>query len=284
MTINPLSLRYLQLFVLAASLSYGSSSDAASIDWNTDLRKAAKESTRTQKPMLVEISATWCGYCKKMKAETFADQQIVKHVNGCFIPVSLDADKDEKLADAIGYDSLPATIVISPKLQVVLRLVGYQTSLQLARDLGRFCKHTEKAPSPTVLNPKKKHVAGKAFAFGKFCLASMLDDQELAKGSEKFASTYNGRQICFASSDHKRRFEANPKSYWPANDGNCPVTAVEQRKTQPGDPRAALIYKKRIYFFAGTTQQTQFEKAPDEYLQKLVSLRQALRSDDRNAR
>ena len=40
---------------------------AEQINWRKDMVEALKESDRVKKPVLMTITASWCGYCKKMK-------------------------------------------------------------------------------------------------------------------------------------------------------------------------------------------------------------------------
>ena len=92
---NLTNLRVLRPLILAAALAVISTQvvHAGGIKWQTDFRKAAAEAARLKKPMLIEVGASWCGYCKKMHRETFTDKKVITQINGCFVLVSLDADR-----------------------------------------------------------------------------------------------------------------------------------------------------------------------------------------------
>ncbi|MBK7142373.1 MAG: thioredoxin family protein [bacterium] len=61
-----------------------------------------KRATTENKYLLVDITASWCGWCKKMDKETFADTAIIKMINEKYIPVKLWGDSD-KILDLNGY-------------------------------------------------------------------------------------------------------------------------------------------------------------------------------------
>ena len=89
--------------------------------------------------MLVKIGADWCGYCKRMARETFVDSRIVRHVNECFIPVTLDAERNADLARRMGAEALPTTVIVTPDTRIVQRITGFRTAEQLGSDLTRYC-------------------------------------------------------------------------------------------------------------------------------------------------
>ncbi|MCH8829844.1 MAG: thioredoxin family protein, partial [Planctomycetes bacterium] len=124
---------------------------AENFTWRSDLHQAAAESKKLQKPMLLEFTASWCGYCRKMKQTTFRDKSVCRQINGCFVPVTIDADKHQELMKAVHVEYLPTTIVISPQLVVLKRIQGYHTAAQYRKQLGGICrlaKH-ESAGKPT---------------------------------------------------------------------------------------------------------------------------------------
>ena len=56
----------------------------------------------TDKHLLVDCTATWCGWCKKMDRETFSDTTVIHYINRNFVPVKVWGDTDS-LLDIDGY-------------------------------------------------------------------------------------------------------------------------------------------------------------------------------------
>jgi thioredoxin-like negative regulator of GroEL len=127
--------------VVSLQLSFGSTAGAADIQWRRDYGQALEESAKSGKPLLVQVSADWCGFCQKMKAETLRDAHLIRHVNDCFIPLWLDADKDERLVKQFKVEALPATVIVSPKRLIEQRLVGFQNVLQFDTAITKVCAH-----------------------------------------------------------------------------------------------------------------------------------------------
>jgi len=46
--------------------------------------------------MVIDVYTDWCGWCKRMDATTFSDQEVIKTLNAHFYPVKLNAEgKDD---------------------------------------------------------------------------------------------------------------------------------------------------------------------------------------------
>lgn len=68
------------------------------LDYQAGWEKAKAEN----KHMFIDFTATWCGWCKKLDANTFSQPEIVKQLNNDFVPVKVwDHDKDT--LDLDGY-------------------------------------------------------------------------------------------------------------------------------------------------------------------------------------
>lgn len=129
--------------VTFVSLSGGSAfpDEPAVIGWRKDYGLAVRDSAKLKRPMFVQISAPWCGYCKKMNDQTFADKQIIERMNRSFVPLKLDSDTDAKLVKELGVESLPTTVIISADMKIVGRVAGFRTPTELVTDLAPFEKN-----------------------------------------------------------------------------------------------------------------------------------------------
>lgn len=238
---------------------------AESIAWKQDFREAAAEAARSRKPMLVKVSTSWCTYCKKMMRETFTDQEVAEHINGCFVPVMLDGDEQKALVQRMGVTKYPTTVIISPDMKIVEKLTGFKNAAQMKQHLSSICNHTAQNDRAQQEPPFRQASTEKP-AFEGYCLVSMLDDERFAGGSPKFALSYRGQTLFFASEEHRKRFQANPKRYWPIADGRCLVSMMHERANRSGEAGLAVIHRDHLFFFASPQHQQAFFQQPESYV------------------
>lgn len=259
---------------------------AAELKWHNDLKKAAAESQKTGKPILITFTASWCHYCHKLLDETFTDQKVIARVNQYFVPVVLDADENEKAVELLGIEAFPSTVVISPELNVLGRITGFHKAPQMAQHLSPFCKEQKpklrqavvrKTPEKPATQPVAARMPAPETAFSGMCLVSMLDDRDLVRGSSKITEEYRGVKLHFASAKHQQTFKAAPAKYWPLADGHCPVASVRNEKETLGAASTAAVYKGRVVLFRSLKHRSTFAEDPRGFAESLARLQSASR-------
>jgi len=102
--------------------------------WEEALQLAKSEN----KLIFLDVYATWCGPCRRLKANTFPDAAVGKFYNANFINVALDGEKGEGLELARKYNvrSYPSLLFIDANGEVVGRTTGYYNPVRFL-DLGR---------------------------------------------------------------------------------------------------------------------------------------------------
>lgn len=66
------------------------------INW-VSLEEADSLYAINPKPLFIDVYTDWCGWCKRMDATTFKNQQIANYLNTYFYAVKLDAETDEDI-------------------------------------------------------------------------------------------------------------------------------------------------------------------------------------------
>ena len=83
-----------------------------------------KEATTSQKKVVVDFYASWCGPCKKI-APLF--NSLANHYNETIVFVKVDADKAEEICSLYEVDSLP-TFISFKDGEILKRFEGVSAS------------------------------------------------------------------------------------------------------------------------------------------------------------
>lgn len=124
--------------IVVITLATVQSVPAAEVGWRRDLQATYREATSRNKPILVVVGATWCGYCRQLHQQTLRNAALVARINDQFLPVLIDADEQAELTQQLQVDLLPAVLVISPERRILSRSTGFQTVAQLDSRLAAF--------------------------------------------------------------------------------------------------------------------------------------------------
>jgi len=91
--------------------------------WKTVVATAQKEN----KPIFLDISASWCGPCKMLKWFTFSNKKVGAFYNENFINVAIDGEKGEgpQMAADLGLTGYPSLYFFDKNGYPVLYTMGY---------------------------------------------------------------------------------------------------------------------------------------------------------------
>lgn len=103
--------------------------------WEQDYKTALRRAVSEQKPILIMMTATWCGYCKLLEKETFAEPWI-HHFLDSFVLLKAYEDKEvERTYGAAGY---PTLVFANSQGKLAYKSVGFKHTLP-------FCLECQKA-------------------------------------------------------------------------------------------------------------------------------------------
>ena len=119
------------------------------VDFNSDKKEAIKFHKGTWKEALalakkekklifLDIYATWCGPCKRLKSTTFLNRTVGNYFNSNFINVSLDGETGEGaiLAQKYSITGYPSLFFINAEGNVISKGDGYMDAAELLK-LGK---------------------------------------------------------------------------------------------------------------------------------------------------
>lgn len=127
-------------------LSFTPAPEAGGIKWMS--WKQMQEAQKVEKrKVFVDVYTSWCGWCKRMDATTFADATVTKYTNEKFYAVKFDAETRENIvfngktykyvsqgyrgynelaADILnGQMSYPTTVFIDENLKLLFPVPGF---------------------------------------------------------------------------------------------------------------------------------------------------------------
>ena len=68
--------------------------ESTEINWIT-MDEAVAKSKKKDKLVMIDFYTDWCGWCKKLDANTYIDPEVVKYVNENFYAVKFNAEQKE---------------------------------------------------------------------------------------------------------------------------------------------------------------------------------------------
>jgi len=90
--------------------------------WTPSVFEEAKEKKRL---VLVDFSAEWCSFCKKMDKTTWRDPQVLAIIGENYIPVRVEDEIDTELAEKYRDYGRPAIIVLDADGKEIFKKTGY---------------------------------------------------------------------------------------------------------------------------------------------------------------
>ena len=102
--------------------------------WRHDEAQAVAESRRTGKPLLVDFRADWCGACKMLDADTWADPAVRAEIEAHYVPLQIDMTAEDeatnKIAERYGVAGLPTILVGTRRITGFVRPAAMLAALR----------------------------------------------------------------------------------------------------------------------------------------------------------
>lgn len=157
---------------------------AQKINWVT-LEKAVELQKKTPKKIMIDMYTSWCGPCKMLDKNTFANKDVANYVNKHYYAVKFDAEGNDvvkfkeytftnpkydpakakrrnsahQLATFFSIRSYPTIVFLDEKAELLAPIIGYKKPQQLELYLKMF-KNNDHSNLDT---PDKFNVYYKAF-------------------------------------------------------------------------------------------------------------------------
>jgi uncharacterized protein YyaL (SSP411 family) len=121
------------------------------VDWYPWGNEAFREARERNQPILLDLGATWCPWCKLMERESYNDAETAGFIASHFVAVKVDYDADSKLSAELeraqAFINLPAGLPLTAFLTPdgVLYFGGGYFPRKAATDKPAFHQALEQA-------------------------------------------------------------------------------------------------------------------------------------------
>ena len=126
------------LIGLATSLAFilpnQNSNDGISFS-TSSLTESIADAKENNKKVFIDISTSWCGYCKKMKSKTYTNKDVGDVMNEAYVNITIDAEKGEgpTIAKKYGVNAYPTQVILDGDGNLVAKNVGYLKPKELLK-------------------------------------------------------------------------------------------------------------------------------------------------------
>ena len=114
--------------ILVLGLAAPALAEETAVDWQTaPFAQLLERAQAENKPILIDWFTDWCGPCKVLDREVWADEAVGKQVDADFIAVKIDCEKGEgiELSKTYKIFNYPTVMVVAPDGTELDRTVGY---------------------------------------------------------------------------------------------------------------------------------------------------------------
>ena len=122
---------FFMLYSLSGFSQIATAENAPSIQWHhwsQDTFQLAKEK---DKLILLDISAEWCQFCKKMKAVTYKNPEVIDIINKNYIAITADIENTHDIKLLYGSFGVPGTVILTADKKELNKRLGYIAPQQM---------------------------------------------------------------------------------------------------------------------------------------------------------
>jgi YHS domain-containing protein len=247
------------------------------IDWREDYGRALEEARVANRLLWVQFTGPWCPNCTRMERDSFPQPAIVQHARESFVPVKLRSDVHEQLALNFNLTGLPATVIVSPRREILASHQGYLGPAEfdtfLRESLSRSAERPgtrdpaadTSAPRGFPLTERSPRRDDEPLALAGYCPVSLVRDRKLIIGKAEYTVRHAGWNYRFASLDSSDRFREEPDRFVPAKNGLCAVNQMDRGKARIGNPQWGVVYRNHLFLCASEQDRRRFLEDPDRY-------------------
>jgi thiol:disulfide interchange protein len=107
----------------APTATEAAATEKGEIAWIYNYDEGMAKAKEENKPVMIDVFATWCGPCKLLDETVFSRAEVAE-ASKSFVTIRVDGDKDSGTRDKLGVSSYPTVLFTAPDGKVLGKSVG----------------------------------------------------------------------------------------------------------------------------------------------------------------
>lgn len=117
------------------------------LSWLKSVQPALAEANQSNRLVLIDLYTDWCGWCKKLDKDTYANPQVAQFIASRFVTVRMNAEdggEGQSLATQLKVGGYPCTVILDANGKYRGRAYGYFTPQEFPDKLTKISAGQEK--------------------------------------------------------------------------------------------------------------------------------------------
>lgn len=174
--------RYITLLITLTLAASSFRAGPRQPEWGNSLSEALKASEASGKPIFVEYWAAKCHYCSDLEIEfeTHEFQRVLSQ----FVKVRINCDEETELVRRYEIPTLPTTLVLDDRGNIIMKSVGRTERIALLRrltsaqnDYARYLAQRDEVDDPQALKRRGDYLLASGYPEGAITILEDLQSR-----------------------------------------------------------------------------------------------------------